>query len=196
MDLERIRRCWRDDRGTWPERLEEGPVIEMLTNRATDLRREVGRRLRREAGYYVPMVAVAVAGLIGGVTFNRVLAACGLGLILGAIPATLWWAERRIANAPLDHSLLRVLSDLRSRVDAASRAYAAAYVAVFVVTAVLLIGVVWWRSGAGFLFAGTVATGVLAVMWSVRSGRAYVERMFRRHMVELNECLRQLEEQA
>ena len=196
MDLERIKRCWRDESGAWPERLEEGPVLRMLTNRATAVRQEVGRRLRREAGYYVPMMAVAVAGLIGGFTFNRMLAACGVGLIVGAIPATLWWAERRIANAPLDRSLLGVLSDLRSKVDAASRAYTAAYVTLFVVTAVLLIGFVWWRSGIGLPFAGSVVIGALAVMWSVRSGHAYVERMFRRHRVELNECLRQFEEQV
>jgi len=36
-------------------------------------------------------------------------------------------------------------------------------------------------------------TRVLAVAWSVQSGRAYVERMFRRYRAELGDCLRQLE---
>lgn len=196
MDLESIKRCWRDEAGLLPEKLEEGSVVQMLTNAEADLRREVARRLRREAGYYFPMMAVAVAGLIGGFTFDRMLSAIGVVLILGMVPATLWWAVRRIAETPLDHSLLQALADLRSKVDAAGRAYVTAYVALFVVTAGVAIGVMWWQYGVGQRLAGTVVLAVLAVMWSVRSGHAYVERMFRRHQARLAECLRQLEEQS
>jgi hypothetical protein len=151
--------------------------------------------LRREAGYYIPMIGIAMAGLVGGFTFNRMLATGVVLLVLGAIPATLWWAERRITQAPLDRSLLQVLSDLRWKVDAAGRAYVAAYVAVFIVAGMFLAGFVWWRYGVGPQLVGTAALGAFAVLWSVRSGTSYVEQMFRRYKVELTDCLRQLEDQ-
>jgi len=195
MDLELIKRCWRDEAGPLPQRLEEGPVLRMLTNAEAGLRRDVRRRLRREAGYYIPMIGIAMAGLVGGFTFNRMLATGVVLLVLGAIPATLWWAERRITQAPLDRSLLQVLSDLRWKVDAAGRAYVAAYVAVFIVAGMFLAGFVWWRYGVGPQLVGTAALGAFAVLWSVRSGTSYVEQMFRRYKVELTDCLRQLEDQ-
>ena len=109
--------------------------------------------------------------------------------------ATLWWAQHRIDEAPLDRSLHEALVDLRSKVDAASRAYVSVYVGFFVLSAAILLGVVWWRNGMGPVFAGFLVMSVLAVVWSYRSGRGYVERMFRRHRFDLGECLRQLEEQ-
>jgi hypothetical protein len=81
-------------------------------------------------------------------------------------------------------------------VDAAGRAYVAVYVALFVASAALLLALIWWRNGVGLLFAGTLVMAALAVLWSWRSGRSYVEQMFRRYRVDLSECLRQLEEQA
>ena len=196
MDLESIKRCWREETQSLPPLLEEETVMRMLANRATDLRRQVRGRLRREAGYYVPIMAVPAVSLLGGFTLNRMLAAAAVVLMLAAVMATLWWAERRIEEAPLDRSLRQALTDLGSKVDAAGRAYVAVYVALFVVSAVILIGLVWWRNGVGPLFAGTLVMAALAVMWSWRSGRGYVEQMFRRYRVDLSECLRQLEEQV
>ena len=196
MNLESIKGCWREEADALPPRLEEGTVLQMLTNRTTDVRRELKGRLRREAGYYVPIIAVSLAGLVGGLTLNRLLAAGAVVLMIGGVMATLWWAGRRIEDAPLDRTLREALTDLVSKVDAAGRAYVAVYVALFVVSAVILLGLVWWRNGMGLLFAGTLALSALAVVWSYRSGRGYVEQMFRRYRADLSECLRQFEEQT
>jgi len=196
MDLESVKRCWREDTESLLPRLEEGTVMRMLTNRAADLRRQVRRRLRQEAGYYAPIMAVSAASLVSGFTVNRMLAACTVVVMLGGVMATLWWAERRIDDMPLDRSLREALTDLGSKVDAAGRAYLAAYVAFFVASSAILLGVLWSRHGVGLLFAGVVAMAALAVVWSYRSGSGYVERMFRRYRVDLSECLRQLEERS
>jgi hypothetical protein len=195
MDLDSIKECWRQGTKSFPPQLEEETVMRVLSNRAADLRRQVRRRLRREAGYYVPLMAVMAMNLVGGFTLNRMLAVCAVVLMLLGVVATLWWAERRIQDTALDRSLREALTDLGSKVDAACRAYVAAYVAFFVVSSVIFLGLVWWRSGAGPLLAGVLLIAVLAVTWSYRSGLRYVERMFRRDRVDLSECLRQLDEQ-
>jgi hypothetical protein len=194
MDLESIRRCWREDGVSLLPPFQEETVMRMLTNRTADVRRQVRRRLRREAGYYAPLVAVSAASLVGGFTVNRMLAVCTVAIMLGGVMATLWWAGRRIDDVPLDGSLREALTDLGSKLDAAGRAYLAVYVAFFVVSSAILLGVIWWRNGVGLPLAGVGAMAALAVVWSVRSGRGYVENMFRRDRLDLSECLRQLEE--
>jgi hypothetical protein len=193
MDFDSIKRCWREESLALPPRLEEGPVKEMLTNRTADLRRDVRRRLRREAGYDLPLAAVCAAGLAGGLTLSRILASLGAVVVLGGISATLWWAERRIAATPLDRSLREALIDLGRNVDAAGRMYVAAYIGVFVVAAAVLISLVWQRYGFSAQFLAILVFTAMAVLWSRSSGRGYVEQMFRRDRLELAECLRQLE---
>ncbi len=168
--------------------------MRMLAERTVDLQREVRRRLRREAGYYVPIVAVSAMSLVGGLTLNRMLAVGTVVVMIGGVIATLWWAERRIEETPLDGSLRQALIELRSELDAAGRAYVTVYVALFIVSAFILVGAVWWRNGAGQLFAGALVLSVLSVLWSHRSGRGYVDRMFHRYRTDLSECLNQLEE--
>ena len=196
MDLESMKRCWRDETAASPPQLQEEPVMRILTSRAADLRRDVRRRLRREAGYYVPIMAVSAMGLVGGFTLNRMLAVGTMAAMIGGVMATLWWAEHRIDETPLDRSLRQALIDLRSKVDAAGRAYVAVYVALFILSAIALLCAVWWRNGVGQLFAGALVLAVLAVIWSYRSGCGYVDRMFRRYRADLSECLNQLEEQS
>ena len=196
MDLELVKRCWREDAESLLPPLKDETVMRMLTNRAADLRRQVRGRLRQEAVYYAPLIAVSAASLVSGFTLNRVLAASTVVLMIGAVIATLWWAQHRIDEAPLDRSLHEALVDLRTKVDVASRAYVSVYVGFFVLSAAILLGAVWWRNGLGPLFTGFLAISVPAVVWSYRSGRGYVERMFRRHRLDLAECLRQLEEQT
>ena len=82
-----------------------------------------------------------------------------------------------------------------SKVEAAARAYVAAYVAVFILAGMCLVGLVC-RYGVSPQLAGTAALSAFGVWWSVRSGRVYVERMFRRHRGELTDCLRQLDDQV
>jgi hypothetical protein len=194
MDLDAIKRCWHEEAQALPPPLEEGPVALMVTNRAAELRGRVRSRLRREAGYYLPMMAFVVASLVSGFTANRVVAAVSVSLLLGTVMGTLWRAQHRIEDLPLDRSVREALLDLGSQVQAARRAYLAVYVALFAVSAAALVGFVWWRHGFSLPLAGAGAGGVLAVVWSLQSGRAYVERMFRRYEVELAECLRQLQE--
>ena len=196
MDLDSIKQCWRQDAQLLPPVLEEETVMRMLADRTIDLRRQVRHRLRREAGYYLPLMAVMAASLAGGFTLNRVLAVCTGVFMIGGIMVALKWAERRLDDTPLDRSLRDALTDLGSKVDAACRAYVAAYVVFFVVTSLILLGLIWRQNGAGSLFAGSLLIAVLTVVWSVRSGRGYVERMFRPYRVDLSECLRQLDEQT
>jgi hypothetical protein len=134
-------------------------------------------------------------GLVGGFTLNRMLAVGTVVLMFGAVMATLWWAERRIDAMPLDRSLRDTLTDLGLKVEAAARAYVAVYVGLFVVSAAILLGLVWWRNGVGLPFAGTLVIAASAVAWSCRSGRGYVDRMFRRYRVGLAECLYQIDAQ-
>jgi uncharacterized protein YneF (UPF0154 family) len=196
MDIDAIKQCWRQDAQSLPPALEEETVMRMLADRTTDLRRQVRRRLRREGGYYLPLMAVMAASLAGGFTLNRVLAVCTVVFMIGGVMVTLRWAERRLEDAPLDRSLRDALTDIGSKLDAACRAYVAAYVVFFVVSSLILLGVIWWRNGVGSLFAGSLVIAALAVVWAYRSGRGYVERMFRRYRVDLSECLRQLDEQT
>jgi hypothetical protein len=193
MNLEGIERCWREEISAPSPQLAEETVMLMLTRREADLRRDVKRRLRREAGYYLPIMAISIGSFLGGFTVNRVLGAAAIVIMLGGVVATLWWAERRLEDTPLDRSLREALTDLGQKVDAAGRAYVGIYVVLFVVSATILLGLVWWRYGTGQLFAGGVVLAALAILWSYQSGRRYVERMFRRYQLELAECLRQLE---
>jgi hypothetical protein len=193
MDLDWIERCWRDQDEA--PRLEERNVMRMIEARTRELRRDVRRRLRREAGYYTPILIVTVVALVSGdVTPNRLIAAASVALLLGGIMTTLSLAERSIESAPFDQSLRESLGRLVAQLDDAGRAYVLAYVLVFVIAAAALTGVVWWRQGVSAALVGVAAASVIAVAWSVESGRAYVERMFRRYRAGLADCLRQLDE--
>ena len=196
MDFESIERCWRDQGAPFPQQLQEGSVLDMLTNAEVQLRRDVRLRLRREAGVYVVIMGAVIAGFVGEFTPNRVLTTSGLLLLVGGLAATLWWAERRITQVPLDGSVRQALADLRSKLDKAGNAYLAAYITVFIITGLFVIGFISLRYGIGPQLVGTVMLSVLAVLWSVHSGRSYVDRMFRRYRAEVTDCLRQLEDEA
>jgi hypothetical protein len=196
MDIESIERCWREEAFVLPPLLEEGTVRQMIETRASDLRRAVRGRLRREAGYYLPIMVISMTGLLAGFSLNRLLASLVVVVLLAVVMAALRLAERRIDDAPVDGSLKEVLSRLASQVEAAGRIYVAVYVAVFVGTALVLTAIVWLHHGAGWPLAATLAGSVLAVLWSHQSGNRYVRGMFRRYRAELADCLRQLEGQA
>jgi len=193
MEFDAIERCWRETSQALPPPLEKGLVKEMLANRATDLRRAVRHRLRREAGYYLPLATVCAAGLASGLTLNRILVSGGAAVVLGGISVTLWWAQRRIAATSLDRSLREALIDLGKKVDEAGRMYVAAYIGVFVMATATLISLVWQRYGFSAQLLAILLFSLAAVLWSRRSGRGYVEQMFRRDRLDLAECLRQLE---
>ena len=193
MDSEWVERCWREQAELLPPRLEEGSVRQMIEARTKDLRQAVRARLRREAGYYLPITILSLSGLLAGFSQNRLAAALVVAALLGAVMVALWWAERRIQDAPVDASVREALGRLASEVDAAGRIYVAVYVAVFVGSAAVLTTLVWLRQGAGWPWAAAVAGSALAILWSRQSGNRYVEGMFRRHRAELADCLRQLE---
>jgi hypothetical protein len=169
--------------------------MELLTHKAADVRRDARRRLRREAGYYLPMLVISVAGLADGLGFKNLLMMGGVAALLGGIVVTLLHGERRLANATLAGSVRETLADLVSTLDAAGRAYLTAYVAMFVVSASIVACVVWFKHGLAPGFLAVLLLGGGAIIWSYWSGRAYVERMFRDYRAELAECLRQLESQ-
>src|SRR5262245_17276791 len=135
MDMESIERCWREQAEALPPRLEEGAVRRMIETRTRDLRQAVRGRLRREAGYYLPIMVISMTGLLAGFGQNRLAAALVVVALLGAVMAALRWAERRIQDAPVDSSVREALGRLASEVDAAGRIYVDVYVAVFAGTA-------------------------------------------------------------
>jgi hypothetical protein len=193
MDLDVLKDQWRQHaQEEMPVALEAHAVMTIITAKATDIRRSVRRRLRREATYYLPMLAITVTLFFQGITPIRLGFAAGLLLLLGGIAATLWLAQRRIAETMFDRSVRDALIDLRSKIDAAARAYLAAYVITFVCSAAVLAAMVWWRQGIGAALVATVVIGSLAIWWSYRSGQSYVERLFRRDRTNLSECLGQL----
>ena len=178
MDLESIKRCWREETESLPPPLEEETVMRMLTNRTADLRRQVRRRLRREAGYYVPIMAVSAASLVGGFTVNRLLAAApscharrGHGdALVGRAPHRGGAARSQPARGADRSRRRRWMRQVAPTV--------AVYVALFVVSAAILLGVVWWRNGVGPLFAGTLVMAALAVVWSSEADAATSSRCF------------------
>jgi len=192
MDLDSLKEQWQQHaQQEVPDALEVNVMTSIITRRAADLRRDVRRRLRREATYYLPMLAMAVAVLLSDVTVVRLGFAALLLIVLGGIAATLWFAQRRITETMLDRSVLDALTDLRAKIDAAARAYLAAYVVTFACSTALLAAIVWWRMGTGFGSAAA-AIGLFASWWSYRSGQTYVERLFRRDRANLSDCLGQL----
>jgi hypothetical protein len=193
MDFDTLNDHWRQHaQAELPAALEANALMTIITAKTGDIRRNVRRRLRREATYYLPMLAVTVMLFLEGITPIRLAFAGGLLILLGGTAATLWLAQRQIAETPLDRSVRDALMDLRSKIDAAARAYVGAYVLTFLCSAAVLASLVWWRRGMGFALVATVAAGLLASLWSYRSGQAYVERMFRRDRANLSDCLGQL----
>ena len=197
MDFDTLNDHWRQHaQAELPAALEARTVMTIITAKTGDIRRSVRRRLRREATYYLPMLAVTVTLFLEGITPIRLAFAGGLLILLGGIAAMLWLAQRRIAETPLDRSVRDALMDLRSKIDAAARAYVGAYVVTFVCSAAVLAVLVWWRQGMGLALVATVAVGFLASLWSYRSGHAYVERMFRGDRANLSDSLGQLNGQG
>lgn len=193
MDFDTLNDHWRQRaQAELPAALEANTVMTIITAKTGDIRRSVRRRLRREATYYLPMLAVTVTLFLEGITPIRLAFAGGLLILLGGIAAMLWLAQRRIAETPLDRSVRDALMDLRAKIDVAARAYVGAYVVTFVCSAAVLAVLVWWRQGMGLALVATVAVGFLASLWSYRSGHAYVERMFRGDRANLSDCLGQL----
>jgi hypothetical protein len=195
MDLDELKQRWHQEAGAETHvALDAGRVSGWLEARARDANREVRSRLRQEAAIYVPMLlALSVMMLMQGINGTHLALVAGLNLAVGAIIATLWYSERRLAGPPLDRSVRQVLNDLLIRIERASRAYEIAYVG-FIACAMASIGVTaWWQTKSGVWLTLTILGGALAVLWARWSGRAYVNRMFGPYRAELADCLRELE---
>ena len=116
MDFETLNDHWRQHaQAELPAALEANAVMTIITAKTGDIRRSVRRRLRREATYDVPMLAVTVTLFLEGITPIRLAFAGGLLILLGGIAATLWLAQRRIAETPLDRSVREAL--MRSPIE-------------------------------------------------------------------------------
>jgi hypothetical protein len=160
---------------------------------SADVRRDVRRRLRREIGYYVPSLA-ALFVLVDARTPAGWAFIGAIAVLLGGIMTALWAIERRLALAPRDGSLRDVARRLRSDVEAASRAYFGAFVAMVASAAALIVAAVWWRRGVHVHVAVAAAAGIMLCVWAVWSGRRYVNRMFGPYRDALDSCLRELGE--
>jgi len=194
MDLDALKVCWQQE----PQEPGRAPVDEhMLSDwlhlRAKEVQRDVRRRLRREAGYYVPLMAVSAMTMMDGLTVSRVLAAAGFATLLGGVMGTLWYSARIVAEVPLDRTVRDVLLELRGRIEFARRTYLAAYVVMFGCAAAAVGWLVWWRHGFGLPLVVAVAAGLGAVAFAYWSGRVYVARMFDRDRAEVTEYLRQFD---
>jgi hypothetical protein len=197
MDLDALKVCWQRE----PRAHEHAPVDKRMLNewlhaRASAVQRDVRRRLRREAGYYLPVLAASAVTLVDGSTGSRLLTSGALAALFGGIMGALWYSARLVAEVRLDRALGEVLVELRQRIEFARRAYLAAYVVMFVGSAAGMAWLVWWRHGFGFGFAATLAAGVAAVAYACWSGEAYVARMFDRDRAEVSAYLRQLDTQS
>jgi len=194
MDLEALKICWqREARIEAHPPLDAATVSEWVQEKTVDIHQKVRRRLRREVGYYIPaLVALALMGIVGDKTVTGFAFAAGVAIMLGAMMATLWFSERRLAMTPLDSNLHDVLRDLLAGIDVASRAYLAAYVVLFIAGTVIVALLVWWKNGVDWPFVAITIGGAMAIVWSYWSGRVYVDRMFGPYRSALTECLREL----
>jgi uncharacterized membrane protein YqjE len=139
------------------------------------------------------MVFIALASLTDGLNYQSLLMMGVAVVLLAGIVVTLLHAERRLASVTPAGNVRDTLANLVSILDAAGRAYLFAYVALFVVSVSVGAAITWFRYGLDVRVFGVLVFGAAAIIWSYQSGRAYVERIFRYHRVELAECLRQLE---
>ena len=194
MELEVLTAAWRKsaDEDALPQ-LDAATLTQLLARKADDIRQQAKRRVRREATYYLPMVFVALASLADGLNYQGLLMMGVAVVLLAGIVVTLLHAERRLASVTPAGNVRETLANLVSILDAAGRAYLFAYVALFVVSVSVGAGITWFRYGFDVRVFGVLVFGAAAIIWSYRSGRAYVERIFRHHRAELAECLRQLE---
>jgi hypothetical protein len=195
MDLDMMKLCWRNEaRVESHGPLDRAAVSEWIRREATDVRRRMRRRLRREIGYYAPTVAVLALTWLGGhgtsagMLFSAIFAAA-----FAAMLSALWRSQRRIDGAALDGSLRDVLKQLLQDIERASRLYLASFVALFACGALLVAALFWQESGIDRRLGITVAVGTLAVAFSYWSGRAYVRRMFGPQRSTLIQCLRELD---
>ena len=195
MDLDELKQHWqREAAAETHAALDAGRVSGWIEGRARDATRGVRTRLRREAAIYIAMlVPLSAMLLIQAINRPQVTMVGGLNLAVGAIIATLWYAEKRLAGPPLHYSVRRVLADLLSRVAWAARAYEIAYVA-FIGCAIALVCVAAWRQTSSLVWLTlTILAGAAALVWAFWSGRGYVDRMFGPYRAELADCLRELE---
>lgn len=194
MDLETLERCWQTDVAlTDPPVLEGTDMNMILRARAADIEQRLRHRLRQEATWYFPTLAAVVASFWGNWSWSRLLWALGFLGLFGGLIGVLWRMERGLAGVRLDGSLRDVLVELVTRADRTGRAYLTAYVVTIIGVVALAGGAVWWRHGAGGWLFVTLVLGAALVAWSYWSGRAYVNRMFRKTRADLDACLRDLD---
>jgi len=193
MELKVFTDCWQQLEREEAPPIEGSAIMQMIERQVSGVQQRARRRLRRELTSYLPLAAIGLTGLLYEVTWTRLASAVGIAGLIGVLVAVLWHSERRIARVPFDRSLREVLGALVGALDAAARAYLAAYVSMFGLFAAVLVGIVGARQGAGFWLAGAGLLGLAAVAWSYASGRGYVDRMFGRYRAELHRCLQQLQ---
>ncbi len=194
MDIDAFKQQWQRAAPREEAALEGEAVMEMVRQQTTEISGRIRRRLRREASIYGGIAMGTAVATLDHPAAAQWTALAVVGGMLLAIIATLWTAERRIAAVAFDRSLRQSLDDLADRLRAAGRAYLGTYLAVCVAATLALAVLVAARQGAGVGLGLVVIGGAAATVWAYASGRAYVDRLFRRDRAALLQCVRQLDE--
>jgi len=190
---------WDDLRSTWrgctpPGELSEEEIMRLLEQRGGEIRRQVARRLREEAGYGVLLLGFALVASFGdlsGWTLGYLLlSGAAIGLLIG----TLRHQARRMHAVDLGGNLRQTLQSLRDRVDAATRAYMSAYIVVILsLLGVLESAIVAAHRDRPALIALGAASGLVALALAWWSGRRYLESRFGHWREQLSHGLAELE---
>ena len=195
-ELNALRQIWNaaPDEGA-SRRLSGEQLMHVIEARQEGVRKRVRRRLRWEVwNYLAPMLIIlttiflkngARKGLIGTAVFAG---------LLSVVFVTLLYKERQLSRAPMGGSLKESLGRLLAMLDSTSRAYLSAYMALMVAGLGMMVGVAVWKIGVGWFSAAVLVACVAGVAWAYSSGNAYVRRMFGNYRLELQACLKELEE--
>jgi len=98
MEDETLEQLWRREssEGAASTTLSREDLMDMVTVRARETRTSMQRRLRREIGYYLTILALFVSAFVRPVRPGMLLAAGAFGLVLIGIVATLHRGSKRL----------------------------------------------------------------------------------------------------
>jgi len=196
MEDETLEQLWRREssEGDASTTLSREDLMDMVTVRARETRTSMQRRLRREIGYYLTILALFVSAFVRPLRPGMLLAAGALGIVLIGIVATLHRGSKRLGAPDLDGSAEAAIRRTLRVVDGTMRSYLIAYMLCLgLCVAMLLALVVLRHPGDPLWIVPTLVGGALALVWAYRSGRVYLEHHFGRYRDGLARCLAGLE---
>lgn len=196
MNLDELKKGWKqpsvaEARG---ELLSKEEIMQLLQNKATDIRRNIRRRLRTEISYYIVILAIVLPNAIQGLNLAKVLFLGFMLLLVGMLIAVLSYKSRQLRSAHLTSSLRESLIYMIGKLDSTMKTYMAAYMA-FIVSMIVLLEFFMVAKHRGepttvFLW---LAGGFITIALSYWCGRGYVRRILGRYKVQLVDCLEELQ---